>query len=383
MSKIEGLIAQHCPEGVSFEELGQICDVLKGKQLNKTELLDVGEYPAYNGGITYSGFTNKYNVEKNTTIISQGGASAGFVQFVETNFWANAHCYYLKPNLKKIHNKYLFYFVKNKQNTLMDFKHGAGIPALNASKILQLSIPLPPLPVQEVIVEILDKFTKLEAELEAELEARQQQYTHYRDELLSFGEEINVEWRPLGLVCRNISAGGDVPTNHIKGQTHPTEEFPYPIFANATGENGLYGYCDGYKIESDAVTISARGAKVGYHTIREGKFTPIIRLITLEANKGIVTTKYLNYALDMTLIGGTKGGIPQLTVPTVKKIEIPIPYADNPEKSLAEQGRIVAILDKFDALVNDISSGLPAEITARRRQYEHYRDKLLTFKEAA
>ncbi|MCD6580973.1 MAG: restriction endonuclease subunit S, partial [Desulfuromusa sp.] len=118
--------------------------------------------------------------------------------------------------------------------------------------------------------------------------------------------------------------------------------------------------------------ISARGAKIGYHTTRKAKFTPIIRLITLISNNEIITTKYLNYILDVTSIVGTEGGIPQLTVPTVKKIKIPL-------APLAEQERIVAILDKFDALVNDISIGLPAEIAARKKQYEYYRNQLLTF----
>lgn len=209
----------------------------------------------------------------------------------------------------------------------------------------------------------------------------QKQYNYYRDQLLTF-EEGEVEWKTLGEVCSSISAGGDVPKICAKGQTHPTAEFPYPIFANATDENALYGYTDGYKIESDAVTISARGAKVGYHTVRKAKFTPIIRLIVLVPDKDVILTRYLNYALNMTPIGGDKGGIPQLTVPTVKKIIIPIPYANDLKKSLAEQARIVAILDKFDALTTSLTEGLPCEIELRQKQYEYYRDLLLSFPEA-
>jgi type I restriction enzyme S subunit len=189
--------------------------------------------------------------------------------------------------------------------------------------------------------------------------------------LLSFAEGV-VEWKTLGEVCSLISAGGDVPENCIKGQNFPSDEFPYPIYANATGEGGLYGFTDKYKIESDAVTISARGAKIGYHTIREGKFTPIISLISLVTNKNIISTKFLNYILYMTPIGGNDGGIPQLTVPDVKKLLIPIP-------SLEEQNRIVSILDKFDTLTTSISEGLPKEIELRKKQYEYYRDRLLTF----
>ena len=139
----------------------------------------------------------------------------------------------------------------------------------------------------------------------------------------------------------------------------------------------MYGYCDTYKIDKDCVTISARGT-IGYHTPRKAKFTPIVRLITLIPNENLANYKFLHYVLFITNIEntGTKSGIPQLTVPNVQKIKIPIP-------PLKVQNEVVEILDKFDALVNDISQGLPAEITARKKQYEHYREKLLSFKEKA
>ncbi|MGL4955129.1 MAG: restriction endonuclease subunit S, partial [Cetobacterium sp.] len=146
MSKLEELINELCPDGVEYISLGFYCKILKGKQLNKENLLEEGDYPAYNGGTNYSGFTNNYNVEANTIIISQGGASAGFVQFIKTKFWANAHCYYLQPDYNFLNNKYVFHFVKSMQNKLMECQHGAGIPALKANEIYKLQIPLPPLP---------------------------------------------------------------------------------------------------------------------------------------------------------------------------------------------------------------------------------------------
>ena len=236
--------------------------------------------------------------------------------------------------------------------------------------IESIKIPIPPLSIQQEIVKILDTFTDLEAELEAELEARKKQYEHYCDELLTFGKEI--KRLALDDVCVSISAGGDLPENYSKGQQVPTKEFPYPIYSNGSAENALYGYTDSYKVGCEAVTISARGT-IGYHALRAEKFTPIVRLITLIPKNEIVTSRFLNYALDVTEIGHDHGGIPQLTVPNVRKIKIPVP-------PLAEQKRIVAILDKFDALVNDISVGLAAELNARRKQYEYYRNKLLTFK---
>ena len=153
----------------------------------------------------------------------------------------------------------------------------------------------------------------------------------------------------------------------------PSDEFPYPIYSNGTDESALYGYTDNYKIGDEAVTISARGT-IGYHAVRPSKFTPVVRLITLIPKSDIVTTKFLNYALDKTVIGHSGGSIPQLTVPNVKKLEVQVP-------SIVDQNRIVSILDNFDKLTTDISEGLPAEINARRKQYEYYRSKLLTFDE--
>jgi len=183
----------------------------------------------------------------------------------------------------------------------------------------------------------------------------------------------------LDEVCLSINAGGDLPKNYLKGQKKPTEELPYPIYSNGTDESALYGYTDSYKVDKKAVTISARGT-IGYHTIRSPKFTPIVRLITLIPNNELITTKFLNYILDITEIGHSGGSIPQLTTPNVKKIKIPVPFREG-LPDLEKQKEIAKILDKFDALINDISIGLPAEIKARRQQYEYYREKLLTFKE--
>jgi restriction endonuclease S subunit/very-short-patch-repair endonuclease len=179
-----------------------------------------------------------------------------------------------------------------------------------------------------------------------------------------------VEWKTLGEVAM-LKAGGDLPANYVKGQNLPSPDMPYPIYSNGSGRSALYGYTNEYRIADDAITISARGT-IGYHTVRLGKFTPIVRLITVIPNNKVILIKFLNYALDTTEIGHSGGSIPQLTVPNVKKLKIPIP-------SLAEQQRIVDILDKFDALTTDISAGLPAEIKARHQQYEYYRNKLLSF----
>lgn len=322
------------------------------------------------------------------SIIIATSATIGEHALIRVPFLANQRFtnLSLKPGYKDtFNNKFIFYYCFiladwcKKNTTMSSF---ASVD-MDGFKKFPFPIPCPndpkkSLEIQAEIVRILDAFTAMTAELTAELNMRKMQYNHYREKLLSFADG-DVEWKTLEYVCESISAGGDVPKNSAKGQTEPTSEFPYPIYANATDEKGLYGFTDNYKIDSDAVTISARGAKVGYHTVREGKFTPIIRLIVLVADKNLVTTRYLNYVLDMTPIGGTEGGIPQLTVPMVKKITVPLPFPNDPEKSLAEQARIVAILDKFDALTTSLTEGLPREIELRQQQYEYYRDLLLNF----
>ncbi len=310
------------------------------------------------------------NINREPSIIVKSRGVVEFEYYTDPFSHKNEMWSYHSKN-NNINIKYVYYYLKTKELYFQGLASRMQMPQIATPDTDKFQIPIPPLNIQAEIVRILDTFTELTAELTAELVARRKQYAYYRDQLLTF-KEGKVEWKSLNEVCSSISAGGDLPEAFIKGQTDPTDEFPYPIFANATGDKGLYGFTDKYKIESDAVTISARGAKVGYHTVREGKFTPIIRLITLVPNKNIISTRYLNYILDMTPIAGTKGGIPQLTVPTVKKISIPVPL-------LAEQERIVTILDKFDALTTSLTEGLPREITLRQQQYEHYRELLLSF----
>ncbi|HCT6003902.1 TPA: restriction endonuclease subunit S [Klebsiella pneumoniae] len=369
---------------VEWVALGSIADIGTGSS-NRQDESDNGTYPF---------FVRSKNILKSDTfefdevaiVIPGEGGVGDIFHYVEGKYALHQRAYRISIQSNSLITKFVYHFMLSsfKQYILMK---SVGATAISIRKPMlegfQVPIPYPDQPekslaIQSEIVRILDKFTALTAELTAELTMRKKQYNYYRDQLLSL-EEDEIEWKALDDVCAFISAGGDVPENSVKGQVKPTNEYPYPIYANATDEKGLYGYTDSYKIDSDAVTISARGAKVGYHTVRDAKFTPIIRLIVLVANKNLVRTRYLNYVLDMTAIGGTDGGIPQLTVPMVKKITVPIPFASNPNRSLAEQDRIIAILDKFEILTNSISEGLPREINLRQKQYEYYRDLLLSF----
>lgn len=374
MNKIDELIKQYCPNGVEYKGLGDVCQIEKGQQLNKNSLKDVGEFPVMNGGISPSGYWSEYNTDSNTIIISQGGASAGYTQFMTVKFWAGAHCYTVKP--KEISNKYLYYFIKNNQNILMSNQYGAGIPALNKRTLEALRIPVPPLPVQEEIVRILDAFSSLEAELEAELEARKKQYEYYRNKLLTFDEnttEGGISWKMLSEICirqkgTNITAGEMKELHKINA--------PIKIFAagNTTANLDYGDIPDRDVITKTSIIVKSRG-NIGFEYY-DKPFSHKNEMWSYSANDNSINLKFVYYFLSNHIIEfqikAKTGKLPQISTPDTDKFLIPIPQ-------LEEQERIVAILDKFDALVNDISEGLPAELNARRQQYEYYRNKLLTF----
>ncbi len=188
--RLKTLLQTLAPKGVEFRKLGEVINILKGKQLNKELLLDYGEYPVMNGGIHASGYWNEYNTDYPKIIISQGGASAGYVNYMTSKFWAGAHCYTIELNLEKLNYKFLYYFLKNSQSILIKSQFGAGIPALNKADIETLTIPIPPLEIQQEIVKILDQFsiltTDLLAGIPAEIKARKKQYEYYREKLLTF-----------------------------------------------------------------------------------------------------------------------------------------------------------------------------------------------------
>ena len=354
-------------EEVVWKPLGEVVRLEKGKQLNKTALLEEGTYPAYNGGVSFSGFTNTYNYEENTIIISQGGASAGFVNFVTTKFYANAHCYVILPNTELVENRFVYHFLKSNQEILMSRQLGAGIPALRTSEILGIQIPLPPLSVQQEIVRILDKFTQLEAELEAELDCRKRQYEYYRNKLLSY-EGNEVEWKTLDQISENLDSKRQPITSGLR----TSGKIPY------YGASGIVDYVEDYIFDGDFLLISedganllARNTPIAFSVsgkIWVNNHAHILKFRTYEERRFIEF--YLNKTDLTPYISGAAQ--PKLNKKNLNSIKIPIP-------PLEEQQRIVTILDKFDTLVNSISEGLPKEIALRRKQYEYYREKLLSF----
>ena len=389
-------VMKYIEELLQGTEVGDVITIEKGKQLNKSLLTERGEYPAYNGGTTFSGFTDRYNYDENKIIVSQGGASAGFVNFITTKFYANAHCYVVLPNVSKVDNKYVYYFLKMNQEILMGKQLGAGIPALRTSEILGISIPIPcpdnptkSLEIQHKIGEILDKFTALEAELEAELELRKKQYAYYREQLLNFSStpphQFNVVWRKLGEVC-DFQNGYAFKSRLFKDQGLPIIRITNISGGRVTDEDYKYfditdypNRVEEYRISKGDILIAMSGATTGkigcydyetpaYLNQRVGRFLP---------KAEVLNRRFLFHFLQMRseqlylMAGG--GAQPNLSSNELKyKFEIPL-------LPLSLQSCIVDILDKFDTLTNSISKGLPKEIELRRKQYEYYRNELLSF----
>lgn len=363
---------QNCP--VEWKELGEVCSVKKGKQLNKNLLTEDGLYPAYNGGQTYSGRTNDYNVEANTIIVSQGGASAGFVNFVNTKFWANAHCYYILPDETRVNNRFVYHFVKMNQKYLMDFQHGAGIPALKADKLSKLLLPIPPLEIQEKIVQILDKFTDYVTELTSELTSRKKQYSFYRDKLLSFEDEVyQVEWKKLN-ECLKKGKGTKITASQMK-LLHK-DGAPIRIFAGGkTYADVNYGDIPDKDIHTEeAIVVKSRGI-IDFEYCTE-PFSFKNEFWSYSSDNENINLRYIYHYLvhnkEHFQNIANNMQMPQISSNDTEKFKIPVP-------SLEIQSRIVQVLDNFDMVCNDLNIGLPKEIELRQKQYEYFREKLLTF----
>lgn len=372
MNKIEQMLQALCPNGVRYLSLGECIEIYTGIQFNKRDMSEVGTYPVLNGGINPSGFSEKYNEEKDTITISQGGASAGYVNWMDCKFWAGAHCFVVKPDNDILNNRYLYFLLKNSEQVLMQAKHGAGIPGLNRDKVKNLIMPIPPLPIQEEIVRILDHFTELTASLQAELQARQEQYEYYRNKLLTFtkigGGTQSVTWMKMSEIC-NLQRGKVYSKEYLRDN-----QGIYPVYSSQTINNGELGRISTYDFDGTYLTWTTDGAYAGTIFKRKGKFsiTNVCGIISMKSD--LVTMDFLYYWLSLKAKEYVYSGMgnPKLMSNQVEKILVPIPV-------LSEQQRIVGILDKFETLVNDLSQGLPAEIATVQEQYEYYRNELLTF----
>lgn len=164
-SLIKGIYTYLLGESDKYRKLGELCQIKKGEQINRTELLDDDKYYVMNGGITPSGFYHSYNTKANTISISEGGNSCGYVQYNDVPFWSGGHCYTLEDIDKGIDDRYLFHYLKANEPQIMTLRIGSGLPNIQKKELSHFCIPMPSLLNQKEISDTLDKII-LKIELE-------------------------------------------------------------------------------------------------------------------------------------------------------------------------------------------------------------------------
>ncbi|AXO73984.1 restriction endonuclease subunit S (plasmid) [Klebsiella variicola] len=397
-------------DGVDVEwlSLGELGDFIRGNGLQKKDFVESG-FPAIHYGQIYTRYglsadktftyvlpelANKLRkAQKNDLLLAT--TSENDEDVVKPLAWLGDNVAISGDMMLFRHEqnvKYLAYFFQSEifQKQKMKYITGAKVRRVSSGDLSKIKIPIPSsnnpeksLTIQSEIVRILDKFTELTAELTAELTMRKKQYNYYRDKLLSF-EEGEVEWKTLGDIgdvrmCKRI----------LKNETQPEGDVPFYKIgtfgkkANAFISRDVFeAYKNKYSFPKKGdILISASGT-IGRTVIYDGEpaYFQDSNIVWLENDESIVTNKYLWHFYKIAKWAVSEGGtIDRLYNDNIRKTKIIVPYPSDSSKSLAEQNRVVAILDKFDALTSSISEGLPREIELRQKQYEYYRELLFSF----
>jgi len=383
MTRLDRLIKELCPDGVEHVPLCDIARISNGKD---HKALPDGNIPVYgSGGIMR--YANQYLFDKESVLIPRKG-SIGNIFYVDTPFWTVDTIFYTKIDIGKIVPKYFYYYLHTQK--LEDMNTAGGVPSLTKSVLDKVKIALPPLPVQREIVRILDNFmeltAELTAELAAELAARKKQYEYYRDALLEQAGTRS-KWMALGEV------GSFIRGRRFTKEDYADEGIPCIHYGEIYTRYGVSADKTVSHLKSDIPTslryamkgdvvltdVSETVEDVGKAMAWLGDHDVAIH-DHCYAYRHSLNPSFVAYYMQSVrfqkekrrYVVNTK--IKTLSMEGLARVKIPIPSID-------EQNSIVSILDRFDALTADISNGLPAEIAARKKQYEHYRDKLLSFPE--
>ena len=384
MSKLQELILELCPNGVVYKKLGDIAIIKNGRDYKH---LGRGNIPVYGSGGIMS-YVDAYVYEKPTVLIPRKG-SLGNVFYVDTPFWNVDTIFYTIIDTSNVLPKFLYYVLLKEQ--LEKLNTAGGVPSLTQTVLNKILIPVPPPEVQEEIVKILDHFTdlaaELQVELQVELQARKEQYEYYRNKLLTFAKigAQSVTWMRM---CDLF----DMRNGYTPSKTNVEywENGTVPWFRmEDIRQNGRILSDSIQHITSSAVKggrlfpansfIIATTATIGEHALIIADSLANQRFTNLQVRKSLidkVNIYYYMYIVGAWCKNNTNvSGFASVDMKKFKKLLIPIP-------SISKQQRIVAILDKFEVLVNDLSQGLPAEVAAVQEQYEYYRNKLLSFSRA-
>lgn len=388
MSRLADLIAQLCPDGVKYKPLSE-CVVLPSipRGLKRGQYESSGTYPIVDQG---RGQVAGYSSDETKLVKDIPGIVFGDhtreIKYVDHFFVPGADGVKWIRAVDDVDIRYLFHSLSSLVIPSRGYNRHWNV-------VRDMSIPVPPLEVQREIVRILDQFTTLEAELEAELEARRAQYEHYRTQLLSYDSMTArgpVSWIPLREL--GVWSGGGTPS---KSRADYWDEGNIPWITpkdmrSSKIQNSMMNITDRAVCESNVKLIEAPlialvvRSSILQHTFPvaqidvDATFNQDMKALVVDSDR--FEHRYIYYALSANgqeILRQTSkqgGSVNSLVVPRLMDFEIPVPALD-------EQQRIADLLDRFDALVNDISSGLPSEIAARRAQYEHYRGRLLSFPE--
>ena len=363
MQKIHELIKKLCPNGVEYKNIQELCKISRGKVMSKDFIKsNAGEYPVYSSQTENNGELGKistYDFDGEYLTWTTDGANAGSVFYRKGKFSVTNVCGLLEIKNKVMIPKFLYYVL-----SIEAPKHvnaGMGNPKLMSNVMAKIRVAVPPLEVQCEIVHISDDFTLLSAELSAELKARQMQYEYYRNRLIK--ETNKVE-------CKNLTLEDILKIKNGKDYKH-LKKGKYPVY----GTGGVMTYVDDFVYNKPSVLIPRKGSLDKIYYVEE-PFWNVDTIFYTEINENEVIPKYVYYYLQNEHLEklNIAGGIPSLTQATLNKVKITIPSKDI-------QKSVVEVLDNFDKICNSLMDGLPAEIEARQKQYEYYRDKLLTFKE--
>lgn len=388
MSNLEELIERLCPDGVEYKKIGELVDYEQPGNyiVSSTKYSDEYNIPVLTAGQTFIlGYINEtdgvYKSSKDNPVIIFDDFTAAF-KWVDFEFK-------VKSSAIKILT------VNNTLTTIRYIYHVMGFLNISSDEHKRLwigtysniKVPVPPLEVQREIVRILDNFaiatTEIQQKLQEELAARQKQYEYYRDLLLTFksnestilNERTNelelsgaIRWMKLGDIADIGTGNGNTNEGLDTGK--------YPFFVRSQDIK----YKNEYDFDETAIITSGDGVGVGkiFHFV-SGKYALHQRAYRVHITSDSVLPKYFFYYFKNSFLTYISKASFHSSVTSIRRpmmINFPVPVPP-----LEVQQRIVDILDRFDTLCNDISSGLPAEIEARQKQYEYYRDKLLTFKE--
>ena len=390
MSKLDELIRELCPDGVEYKRLEECCTLVKGK--TPIQKAEPGEYPLV---VTTSErrTCSTYQFDKPTVCIplissrGHGVASLNSVYYQEGKFaLGNILCGVTPNDEDYLSAKFLFEYLNYKKDTLLVplMKGGANV-SMTVDSLKRVSVPVPPMQVQSEIVGILNGFTNLLMELTAELTARKTQYGYYRDKLLTPKDDVVVE--TLGNICRFVRGpfGGALKKEIFKPTGYAVYEQQHAIYRKLEFryyiDKQKYEELKRFAVRPGEMIVSCSGTIGKTFVIPENAPEGVINQALLKLTPtSRINVFYLQYFFDNTISkilnsvarGGAIKNVP--SVEELKAIKIPIP-------TLEVQQRLVEVLDNFEKICSDLNIGLPAEIEARQKQYEYYRDKLLTFAE--